>query len=258
MATPTQPENDPSTPKPSLLTSTDDTTAPAPAFRIVNGQIVTDESTLLIDRVAEAEVEAAETTVPLVVDNDLTRRVNQMSWVHSRRRDVADRVPHSRGKSDPWSEEETERFYEALTMFGTDFFVISKMFAPKTRKMIKLKFIREERLDLKRVNAALLGQKTAGSSYNLEVYARETGTDVSEFRKYENVEDAERVIKESMKDREKAMQAAIREEEEAEAAVKAAEGARERGRKKAAERRGGRKKKVAGGGLGGDGGGEEG
>lgn len=214
-----------------------DPPADLPGFRIVDGQIVTDETNLVIDRVARAEEEAAETTVPLVEDNDLTRKVNNMSWINSRRRDVADRIPHSRSKSDPWSEEETERFYEALRMFGTDFYLISKMFPPKTRKMIKLKFIREERLDLARVNATLMGQKTTGKSFDLEFYARETGRDVSEFKKYDDAEHAERVIRESMKEREAAMQAAIRDEEEAEQAVQQAQVQREKNRKKMAEKR---------------------
>lgn len=264
---PAEPENQPETAKHATQEEQIPPPADLPGFRIVDGQIVTDETNLVIDRVAQAEEEAAETAVPLIEANDLTRKVNNMSWVNSRRRDVTDRVPHSRSKSDPWSDEETERFYEALRMFGTDFYLISKMFPPKTRKMIKLKFIREERIDLERVNATLLGKKTTGKSFDLEFYARETGRDVADYTKYDDAAHAERVIKESMKEREAAMQAAIRDEEEAEQVVQQAQAQREKNRKKMAEKRAekakeaggaqgkgrGRKKKVAiAGGIGGE------
>lgn len=214
-------------------------------FRIVDGQIVTDETNLVIDRQAIVEEEAAQNTVPVVEDNDLTRRINQMSWINARRRDIADRVAPARGKSDPWSEEETERFYEALRMFGTDFYLISKMFAPKSRKMIKMKFIREERLDLQRVNAALMGKQT-GPTYDLEFYARETGREMSEFTKYDNVEHADRVIRESMKEKEAALNEAIREEEDREEATKQAQAVREKNRKKAADDRAVKRKEKDG------------
>ena len=120
-----------------------------------------------------------------------------------------------RSKSDPWGEEETDRFYEALSMFGTDFFIISTLFPGKTRKMIKAKFVREERLDPPRINDALLGRPTGpkrAPQFDLNHYARETGRDVSVYTKYEDAEHAERVIRESMKERQREMEDAIREE----------------------------------------------
>jgi transcription factor TFIIIB component B'' len=230
-----------------------------PGFRVIDGQIVTDESELLIDRQAQAEEEAAEVNVPIVEDNDLTKRINTQTWVNARRRDPMERIPHYRVKGDAWSEEDTERFYTALAMFGTDFMCITEMFPSRTRKMIKMKFIREERLDLQRVNAALRGEQT-GQRWDLDFYARETGRDVSEFQKYESAEHADRVIRESMKEKEAQMQEAIREEAVAEEAAKQAQVARERNKRKNAERKaererveggevskgkGGRKKKVA-------------
>ena len=112
----------------------------------------------------------------------------------------------------PWNDEETDRFYDALRMFGTDFFIISKMFAPKTRRQIKTKFVREERLDPTRVNDALMGKQTV--PMDLNHYARQSGRDVSVFTKYESLENANAVIRESLKDKEEAMQEALREERE--------------------------------------------
>ena len=223
-------------------------------FRIVNGTIVEDESTLTIDRQAAAHAEA-EDQAPVEEENDLTQRINRLTWINDRRRDLADRVPNWKRKSDPWTEEETDKFYEHLASFGTDFFIISTMLPPKTRRQIKAKFIREERLDPKRMNDALLGRKGTRPTLSLENYAREVGRDVAEFTKFENAEHAEEVIRESMREREQEMREAIREEEVQEEVQREALLARQEGKKKAAERKvakaAARERRAAGGGGGG-------
>ncbi len=208
------------------------------------GDIVVDETNLVINRQALVEAEARQIDVTVHEANDLTRRVNQMTWVNARRRDPAERVPHSRGKSDPWSEEETERFYEALRMFGSDFFLISKMFHPKTRKMIKLKFIREERIDLQRVNAALMGKQT-GPTYDLEFYARETGREVSEFTKFEDMAHADRVIAEEMEVRRADLIEEVRARQDDLESGEAALAIKEKNREKAKERKAAKAKERA-------------
>ena len=62
-----------------------------------------------------------------------------------------------------WTDEETEKFYRLLSMFGTDFETISNLFPGKNRRAIKLKFNKEERLRPNRINAAMMvrGQKKA-------------------------------------------------------------------------------------------------
>ncbi|SCU90898.1 LAMI_0E04016g1_1 [Lachancea mirantina] len=47
--------------------------------------------------------------------------------------------------TDPWSMDEMVKFYKALSMWGTDFNLISQMFPYRTRRQIKAKFINEER-----------------------------------------------------------------------------------------------------------------
>lgn len=229
---------------------TEDTTAAAGGvqFRIVNGQIVEDETSLTIDRQAQAEAEA-QTGAPMEEDNDLTSRINSSTYLNDRRRDVADRLPLQ--KKDAWPEAETERFYEALRMWGTDFGIISTMFAPKTRRQLKMKFNREERLDPARVNAALLGKDTV--PMNLEHFARESGRDISEYTKYDGYEHAQQVIGASMEDRREAMEAALEEEAAVERNRKAARemNRKERGRKKDGPGRGRKKKGVVEGGFGG-------
>lgn len=47
--------------------------------------------------------------------------------------------------TDPWTVEELLRFYKALSMWGTDFNLISQMFPYRTRRQIKAKFVNEEK-----------------------------------------------------------------------------------------------------------------
>jgi len=42
-----------------------------------------------------------------------------------------------------WTDDETEKFYRLLGMFGTDFETISRLFPGKNRRAIKLKFNKE-------------------------------------------------------------------------------------------------------------------
>jgi len=148
-------------------------------LRMVNGEMVLDEESARIDRQAEA-LEDANNRAQLETEDDLTNKVTRMTWLEKKKRDPADRVPVYKMKSDPWSDEETDRFYEALSMFGTDFFIISKMFPPKTRRQIKLKFVREERLDGPRITRALSGD--GSKPMDLSVYAEATGQEIGDFR----------------------------------------------------------------------------
>lgn len=111
---------------------------------MVNGNIVVDDQSLQVDRHANAAEEAE--SVEEVEENDLTRRVTSASW-------------SKRKKGEQWNEEMTDRFYQGLRMFGTDFMIISKMFLGRTRRQIKLKFTKEERIDPQRIQDALLGPR---------------------------------------------------------------------------------------------------
>ena len=54
-----------------------------------------------------------------------------------------------------WSSEMTDRFYQGLSFFGTDFGLVSLLFPEMTRNQIKLKFNAEERNHSERVTLAL-------------------------------------------------------------------------------------------------------
>lgn len=185
-------------------------------FRVVNGKIVEDEETLQIDRRAQAQAEIAM-QAPVEEENDLTRFHNRTTYMNDRKRDEKDRVPMWKAKSDPWSEDETDRFYDALKNWGTDFQIISQLFPGKTRAQIKKKFNREERLDAQRVNDALLGKDTVSHvRMDLNAYAEAANLDVAAFNKFDSLQHAQQMISESMKDKEEAMRVAVKEAEETE------------------------------------------
>ena len=117
-----------------------------PSTKLVDGRIQIDEDSLQIDRHAAAAAERDAEQLDAIDETDLTRKVNSFSWL-------------KRDKSGGWNELLTERFYEGLRMFGTDFEMISKMFPGRTRHKIKLKFVKEERINLDKIKAALLGEK---------------------------------------------------------------------------------------------------
>lgn len=203
-------------------------------FRVVNGEIVEDEETLQIDRRAQAQAEIAM-QAPVEEENDLTRFHNRATYMNDRKRDEKDRVPMWKSKSDPWSEDETDRFYEALKNWGTDFMIISQLFPPKTRAQIKKKFNREERIDPERVTAALLGKDPV--RMDLNAYALAANLDVAEFNKFDSLEHAQSLISESMKDKEEAMRIAVKEAEETERQRAVHEAGKKKGREGAEERK---------------------
>jgi transcription factor TFIIIB component B'' len=204
-------------------------------FRVVNGEIVEDEETLQIDRRAQAQAEIAM-QAPVEEEDELTRFHNRATYMNDRKRDEKDRVPMWKSKSDPWSEDETDRFYDALKNWGTDFMIISQLFPPKTRSQIKKKFNREERLDPERVNAALLG-KDPVRAMDLNAYALAANLDVAAFNKFDSLEHAQSLISESMKDKEEAMRIAVKEAEETERQRAVHEAGKKKGREGAEERR---------------------
>ncbi|KAF5020677.1 hypothetical protein F66182_7291 [Fusarium sp. NRRL 66182] len=155
-------------------------TAPSgPQFRIVDGQIVVDQSSLAVDRHARAAAAAGD--METVEENDFTRLITSNSFMSTSKL----RGPNI------WTDAETELFYRGLQMFGTDFQMISGMFPNKQRRNVKLKFNREERHCPRRVNAALIGEKTV--KMNIDEYKAFTG---SEFEPVENIEAEQRKIQE--------------------------------------------------------------
>lgn len=127
-----------------------------PVMRIVNGEIVLDAASLEVDRHADAARSAGD--LEDVVENQLTRKINQSTY-------------SKRTKTAAWDEELTDLFYRGLSMFGTDFMVISKLFPGRSRHQIKLKFNNEERRDPQRIKDALFGPR---ESMDIATYSQLT------------------------------------------------------------------------------------
>lgn len=177
-----------------------------PNTMIVDGQIQIDESTLQIDRHADAAVERDAERLEGVDESELTRRVTQSTWV-------------KRDKSGGWNEDQTDKFYEALRMFGTDFQMISKMLPGRTRRSVKLKFTREERQDESRIKRALLGERLP---VDLEEYSRLSKTVFADPKELELELEEDRKKMEERQAEAREAQEEIRRQREAEAEAEAA------------------------------------
>lgn len=214
---------------------------------IVNGEIQLDQSSLQIDRHAHAQAERDAEQLEVVDESEITRRVNSGSWL-------------KREKTESWDEEHTDLFYNGLRMFGTDFEMISKMFPGRTRRAIKLKFTKEEKMDKSRIKDTLLGERLPVDMAMFEKLSNTIYKDPKELER-EMDEDRRRLEEEQAKER-AAMDAALA-ERAAEAAAEGAavgndssakenefggEGAKaRRGKKAGAKKKAGRGKGVVGG-----------
>ena len=173
---------------------------------IVDGQIRIDEDSLQIDRHAAAAIERAAEQLEAVDESDLTRKVNSGSWM-------------KRDRSGGWNALLTERFYDGLRMFGTDFEMISKMFPGRTRHKIKLKFVKEEKMNYERIRATLLGQSIP---VDLPEFEKMAGTEFDDPQELErDIEEDRKRLEEETAAEKQALDDAIREREEAIAAERA-------------------------------------
>ena len=206
----------------------DDEAANVPNLHIVQGQIVLDDASLQIDRHAEAAAKRNAQQLAPIDENEFTRKSNSGSYL-------------KRDKSGCWNEEKTERFYDGLRMFGTDFGIISKMFPGRTRHSIKLKYDKEMKYNQEKIKATLLGEQLPVDLPEFEQMTETRYKDPEELEK-EIAEDLKKLEQESLLEKE-AIEEARREREEQIAAERAA-GADESSAK---ENRKGRKKGKKGG-----------
>jgi len=129
----------------------------APQMRVVDGQLVLDEESLHVNRHDRDALEIDE--MEIVEENVNTRLVNSSTW-------------STRVKGDRWEESTTERFFEGLSMFGTDFEMIARLFPGRNRRMIKNKFNCEERKNPGRITEALKLRVAVGAFACLLLFAQ--------------------------------------------------------------------------------------
>lgn len=173
---------------------------------IIDGQIQIDETSLQLDRHANAAVQRDAEQLEGIDESELTRRVNQATWL-------------KRDKSGSWNEELTDRFYSGLRMFGTDFEMISKLFPGRTRHSVKLKFSREEKLDGHRIQQTLLEERIP---VDMDEFSRLSNTVYADPRELEREMEQDRKRMEQEYTAEKEAMEELRRQRETEAAAEAA------------------------------------
>ncbi|KAH8663594.1 hypothetical protein BGZ60DRAFT_432733 [Tricladium varicosporioides] len=115
-----------------------------PQFKLVDGVIVIDETSLQVDRQERGRAEIIE--VEAVEEDDFTKP--STSGHHMKRE-----------RAQTWDYAGTELFYKGLRMFGTDFETIGKLFPHRSRRHIKLKFNKEERDWPQKIQKALSAEQ---------------------------------------------------------------------------------------------------
>lgn len=178
-----------------------------PQTRLRNGVIEVDPDSLVLDRHAHASQNAVE--LETLEETTLTRRVTAGSWM-------------KRERIESWNEEYTDRFYQGLRMFGTDFEMISKMFPGRSRRSIKLKFCKEERNDKERIKETLWGPREPVDMVKFSEMSNTEYQDPAEFRR--ELEEDRRNLEEQQAREKEAHNETVRQKEAEVAAESAAVG----------------------------------
>lgn len=121
------------------------TAMPVPQLKLdANGEMIIDEKTLEIETTAEVEARKVLANSSLILMDETT----------------GDNGFYKRHKRTPtWTSDDTIRFYRSLQIIGTDFSLMCQMFPKRTRRDLKLKYKREERINGQLINKALLYPK---------------------------------------------------------------------------------------------------
>ncbi|BAO42446.1 transcription factor TFIIIB component B'' [Kluyveromyces marxianus DMKU3-1042] len=132
-----------------------------------DGSMVVDEESTVVDRHKNASLE--NSSKEKIQNNPFENLYNSATYGRQQ-------------FTDPWTTEEMIKFYQALSMWGTDFNLISQLFPYRTRRQIKSKFVNEEKKHPIMIELALRSKLPP----NFDQYCQETrktiGT-VHEFNK---------------------------------------------------------------------------
>ncbi|ODV89236.1 hypothetical protein CANCADRAFT_45687 [Tortispora caseinolytica NRRL Y-17796] len=141
-----------------------------PELMLKNGRIVLNNESLQVDRHEQNRETSAVDVAPaqIMQNNPLERRITSALWTR-------------RERSDRWDARETALFYRALSMWGTDFGLISQMFPGRSRRQIKSKFNFEEKKFPDKVNTALIQKVPA----DITLFERISGIEVMTLDDFE-------------------------------------------------------------------------
>ncbi|KAK2964907.1 putative transcription factor TFIIIB component B'' [Blattamonas nauphoetae] len=112
------------------------TQTPAPSIRIVDGRIEVDH-------------------VPSVGTPNAAGQRMDLQYAMEEEHHLTSHAHLKREATKNWSENETVRFYELLSQFGSNFDLINKLFPERSVTQLKRKFHHEDRVNHDLINAAL-------------------------------------------------------------------------------------------------------
>lgn len=144
-----------------------------------NGEMILDEASLVVENEREKALRDSLAKAEVVYMDEFSGN----SGYYSRYKRTRD-----------WPPEETIRFYRCLHTIGTDFSMMIQLFPNRTRRDLKLKFKKEERLNLKLVNKALLFPK----EFNIEELSKQFQEEDEEI---ERQREEERQIKAELEEK---------------------------------------------------------
>lgn len=140
-----------------------------------DGEILVDAESQTLDRHAQNRAEETTTTAKEI--DRYSTVINSYSFSNKERQER-------------WTADETMRFYQALSVWGTDFNLIAHMFENRTRHQIKTKFKYEERRYPEKVHMFLVHRRKV----DMKEYAKVSGTEIVEVKDLEK--DMERIKQE--------------------------------------------------------------
>lgn len=121
--------------------SDEENDVPVPQIKIgPSGEIVLDEKSLFVER-KEIKKQRDEIAKSEVVNGDF---------------DTGYGIYKKHKRSKFWTTDETLRFYKALNTLGTDFTLMCELFPDRTRRELKMKFNKEEKINRTLIDKALM------------------------------------------------------------------------------------------------------
>lgn len=121
--------------------SDEENEVPVPQIKIgPSGEIILDEKSLVVER------------------KDIKRQREQLakSQIVNGDFDTGYGVYKKHKRSKYWTTDETLRFYKALNTLGTDFTLMCELFPDRTRRELKMKFNKEEKINRTLIDKALM------------------------------------------------------------------------------------------------------
>lgn len=125
-----------------LLRGGDDGTTAVPQLKIgESGELSLDMESTIVDR--HRNNQDAANSMTRVDADDIGRTINSASYSRHER-------------PERWDANETEEFYKAISMWGTDFSLISKLFPGRSRRQVKSKYKLEEKKNPTKLHLATI------------------------------------------------------------------------------------------------------